>query len=145
MAALDFRCLTTHRGKSGSRSMSSSLRLQKSMKISYGSFHFSFCASPLPTTKPISNCSRHLREKTHGEGLRVSVRRPRPLALKLARFCGLTEFIAESGSFMQKSPQFGRYIVRKQVYAVHLSIQSFPFFCPCEHGMSLQRQGRPCR
>ena len=36
------------------------------------SFHFSFCASPLPTTKPISNCSRHLREKTHGEGLRVS-------------------------------------------------------------------------
>jgi hypothetical protein len=36
-------------------------------------------------------------------------------ALKLARFCGLTEFIAESGSFMQKSPQFGRYIVRKQV------------------------------
>jgi hypothetical protein len=82
--------------------MSSSFRFQKSMKISYGSFHFSFCASPLPTTKPISNCSRHLREKTHGEGLRVSVRRPRPLALKLARFCGLTEFIAESGSFMRK-------------------------------------------
>ena len=42
-------------------------------------------------------------------------------------------------------PNLAGICVRKQVYAVHLSIQSFPFFCPCEHGMSLQRQGRPCR
>ena len=37
--------------------MSSSFRFQRSMKISRGSFHLSFCASPLPTRKPISNCS----------------------------------------------------------------------------------------
>ena len=30
--------------------------------------------------------------------------------------------------------------VRKQVYAVHLCIQSFPLLCACSHGMSPKRQ-----
>src|SRR6266566_5918275 len=52
-------------------------------------------------------------------------------------------FFHSQGAFLRQCLNLAGICVRKQVSAVHLSIQSFPFFCPCEHGMSLKLQGRP--
>src|SRR6266566_6972436 len=52
-------------------------------------------------------------------------------------------FFHSQGAFLRQCLNLAGICVRKQVSAVHLSIQSFPFFCPCEHDAVAEAPGSP--